>query len=66
MQHNLTYVAVWECVSIDVVGPFSPRSRSGNTCTVAVVDNFSSRRQSYATPNQTATTVVALLDGLFV
>ena len=21
-QHNLTYIAVWECVSIDVVGPF--------------------------------------------
>ena len=27
MQHNLTCVAVWECVSIEVARPFSPRSR---------------------------------------
>ena len=65
MKHNLTYIAVWECVSIGVAGHFSPRSRGGNTCIVAVVDNFSNKHRSYATPNQTAAAVVALLGGLF-
>ena len=66
MQHNLTYVAVWGCVSIDVARPFSPRSRPGNTCIVVVVDNFSHKRWSYAPPNQAAAIVVALLCWIFV
>ena len=54
------------CASIDIAVSFSPHSRSGNTCIVGVVDNFSNRRWSYATPNQTTAAVVALLGGLFV
>jgi transposase InsO family protein len=60
-QHNKTQLlqnyrvgSAMDRVSIDILGPFNPRTTRGNKCILTVTDHFTRWCEAYALPDQTA------------
>ena len=65
--HPITYKEVMEVLSVDVVGPFSPSTKDGNTVIFTIIDNFSNYIWAVAAKDQTSSTTAKLLyDTVFV
>ena len=63
----ITYKEVMDVISVDVVGPFAPMTKNGNSVIFTIIDNYSNYLWVIPAPDQTAaTTAYILYETVFV